>query len=94
MTAENLGKWEITNKTYQNIETITGLTLTKGTTYLIQVEGSFFICRKSTTPSETEGFHYRGNEKTFLYVHGDADCYFKRDILQDTTTINIDEQEK
>ena len=93
MTAGNLGKWEITNKTYQNIETITGLTLTTDKTYLIQVEGDFFMCRKGTTPSESEGFHYRKKEITFKYTHGTVDYYFKKDILPYTTTINIDEQE-
>ena len=89
----NLGKWQITNRTYEDLETIINDTLTVGTVYLIQVEGSFYMCRKDTTPDENEGFHYRETEKTFLYTHGNTTYYFKKDVLTSNVTINIDEQE-
>jgi len=87
----NLGKFEVTSRTYVDLETIIDSSLTTDAKYLIQVEGSFYMCRKDTTPDENEGFHYRDTEKTFEYKHGTTTFYFKKDLPYETTTINIDE---
>lgn len=91
----NLGSWYIENTIYENLETLTGETFTSSGKYLIQVEGSFWMCRKDSAPDEKEGFHYRETEKTFEYTHGSPNFYIKKDDFSlGPVRINIDEEEE
>ena len=48
----NLGIFTITNSNYENIETLTGKTLTSENNYVFQPYNNCFFCEKSNNPEE------------------------------------------
>ena len=80
----NLGTFEInTNNEYVNLETLTGLTFTNGTSYTIQIQNTAFI-REGTTG---DGFIISDTKPFVLKYQGD-DVYIRTPFFF-PCTVNI-----
>lgn len=70
----NLGFFAInTEGEYVKLSEETGLTLTSGTTYTMQVQGACYLCESATKP--TKGGFYINKTEPFSYTAGNADLW-------------------
>lgn len=73
------------NDEYVNLEEALGVTLTEGTTYQMQIQGSAMICESESAP--TSGGFYCDFLKTLAYKKGSGTVYIQ--VQSNVANINI-----
>lgn len=91
MTMANLWKGTIENKdTWRKFTTISGVSLTDGTKYSIQILGACWLCESATEPSDNDGFLIKNDPRPFGFVKkSGADLYVRAN--SEYCTLNIAE---
>lgn len=80
----NLYSGNLTNKTYEKLSELTGLTFTADTDYTVQVQTGEIFVREGTTG---DGFLINRADGPFQFKQGESDLYVK--ITSGVSRINI-----